>query len=59
MVALSAEDAIVNAETYVAYAFLARVADKGYRLEMADVTKGTLKYDENLERVGGEQDVPF
>ncbi|KAH8696956.1 hypothetical protein GQ44DRAFT_98932 [Phaeosphaeriaceae sp. PMI808] len=62
-VLLSAEDAIRNAETYAFYAWLARCADKGYRLKMdgqndeaklLTIEKGDVLYDENLERVGGE-----
>lgn len=59
MVALPPEKAIDNAETYAAFAFLTRVADKGYRLKMDDVSTGTLIYDQNLERVGGEDSTPF
>jgi hypothetical protein len=64
---LSAEDATRNAETYTFYAWLARCADKGYRLKMdgqddeaklETIEKGDVLYDENLERVGGEQEVP-
>jgi hypothetical protein len=64
---LSAEDTIRNAETYTCYAWLARCADRGYRLKIdgqddeakpKTIEKGDVLYDENLERVGGEQEVP-
>lgn len=59
MVAFTLEEAIENAGTYAAFAFLACVADKGYKLKMDNVSTGTLIYDENLERVGGEDTTPF
>ncbi|KAH6191009.1 hypothetical protein HBI53_230960 [Parastagonospora nodorum] len=64
----SAEKAIRNAETFVMYAMFSRAADKGYRLRMdgADdatklkmINRAEIFYNQNLERVGGEQDTPF
>ena len=64
---LDADKKIMNAESYAFYAYIARCADKGYKLKMDGVddaakretlSKGDMIYDENLERVGGEQEVP-
>jgi hypothetical protein len=64
---LSPEKAIENAETYAFYAFLVRLADKDYRLRMDAancktkkeiLAEGTFYWDQNLERVGGQDATP-
>jgi len=68
IVTQSAEKAIRNAETFVMYAMFSPAADKWFRMRIdrADdaarlrmINRAETFYDQNLERVGGEQDTPF
>ncbi|KAL5390239.1 hypothetical protein DPSP01_001810 [Paraphaeosphaeria sporulosa] len=56
MIQLTSAQALDNAETYAIYAFIARLADFKFRVDNLD--EGTIRYDKDLETVGGEDLMP-